>query len=156
MGGEAAAVFVTRERMNFRKKEGLIMNENLERFKELLLTDEEFQSKLKAASEAYTGEQTEEAVFNNVLVPLAAEYGVTATFDEFKDYLSGLENVEMSQEELGQIAGGDKGFGASACFGVGVGVGGHGEGSRINAICILVGTGDKVAACAGNGVTTDD
>ena len=130
--------------------------DGIKKFQELLNTDEEFRQKLKAAVQSYKGDQTAEAVFQSVFVPIAAEYGITDTFDDFNSFLSGLNGQEMDQTELSQIAGGDKGFGASACYQVGVGVGGHGEGSRINAICIIIGTGDKVAACAGEGVTTDD
>lgn len=35
------------------------MNEGLTKFRELLLTDEEFRTKIRSAAEAYKGEQTE-------------------------------------------------------------------------------------------------
>ena len=47
------------------------MNEGIRKFVELQRTDETFQAKLKAAVESYTGENSEEAVFNGVLVPVA-------------------------------------------------------------------------------------
>ena len=49
----------------------MYMNEGIKKFEELQRTDETFQAKLKAAVESYTGENTEEAVFNGVLVPVA-------------------------------------------------------------------------------------
>ena len=58
------------------------MNEGIKKFEELLKTDEAFQKKLADAAQAYNGEMTEEAIFNNVLVPIASEYGITATIDE--------------------------------------------------------------------------
>ena len=48
------------------------MNDGVRKFEELIKTDEQLQEKLKMALENYTGERTEEAVFNNVLVPAAA------------------------------------------------------------------------------------
>ena len=68
-------------------------------------TDKEFRTKLNAAVEAYTGERSEEAIFHNVLVPLVAEYGVTAAYDEFKDFINSLNDGEMSRDELKQAAG---------------------------------------------------
>ena len=56
------------------------------KFRELLLTDTEFQEKLRKASEAYKGEKDEKAVFDNVLTPLAKEYGLSATYEEFREY----------------------------------------------------------------------
>jgi len=131
------------------------MNKDIERFRELLFTDEGFQAKLKTAAEAYTGEQTEEAVFNDLLVPLASEYGITATFDDFKKYLDSIKDQELSADEIAQVAGGGKdavGFGASGCLYVGVGWGGGGE-SGSAAGCAVVGFGNSAAACAGDGVT---
>lgn len=49
------------------------MNQELKKFEELFKTDAGFQEKLKAAMYTYAGEQTEQAVFEAVLVPLAAE-----------------------------------------------------------------------------------
>ena len=94
------------------------MNDGFNKMKELLLSDEEFRGKLKAAYEAYKGDQTDESVFNEVLVPLAAEYGITATYDEYKEYIRSVpDDEELSPEELDQVAGGDKmkGFGGAVC-----------------------------------------
>ena len=125
------------------------MNEGLKKFRELLLYDKEFQGKLKAAAESYTGEQTEEAVFNGLLVPLAAEYGVTATFTEFKTYMESLsDNSEMSREELTQVAGGDKGFGGTLCKYIGIG-----GGATSNGGCLGIGgsNGYNLDLCIGEG-----
>ena len=134
------------------------MNEDIRKLQKLLLTDEDFQNKLKAAAEAYDGEQTEEAVFNGVLVPLAAEYGITATFDEYKEYMSGLNELEiseleLSEEEMSQIAGGKPdggGLGVTDCKGVGGGVGALGSSGGAG-ICALVGIGWGRQACITGG-----
>ena len=60
---------------------------DLMKFRELMFTDADFQEKLKKAGEAYTGDKSEKAVFDNVLIPLAKEYGLSATFEEFKEYI---------------------------------------------------------------------
>lgn len=125
------------------------MNEGLQKFRELLLTDEAFQQKLKAALETYNGEQTEEAVFNSVLVPLAAEYGLFATYDEFRDFVS--EDQKMDNEELAQIAGGKTGgIGKNSCLGIGIGIGaGGGDGS--GGVCFAIGGGWGDYECLGSG-----
>ena len=101
------------------------------------MTDDEFRKKLQSATEAYKGEQTEEAIFNNVLVPIAGEYGVTATFEEFKEYMSSLEDGEMNKDELKMVAGGSKGCGVLYCIYAGLGVGGTSNGG-----CLVVGGSD--------------
>ena len=128
--------------------------ENLEKCRELFLTDEKFQKKLKAAAEAYTGEQTEEAIFNSILVPLAAEYGITATFDEFKDYIASLNNgAEMSKDELCRIAGGKVnggGVGINQCNYVGLGLGVVAS-SESGGVCVLIGGGGGADFCWAGG-----
>ena len=128
------------------------MNGDIKKFEELMTTDEAFQVKLKAALENYSGEQTEKAVFEEVLAPLAKEYGLSATYEEFAAYLKDLaENqLKMGDDELGQIAGGSKekdyAIGASACCGIGAGVLGP------SAFCVGIGFGGKGAgACVGPG-----
>ena len=129
------------------------MKEGLDKFRKLLLTDEEFQMKLKAAAEAYTGEQTEEAVFNNVIVPVANEYGISATFEEYKAYIENLSDQEMDDEEIVQVAAGGKnmkGFGAAACIGCGLGFGG-GLGDDRAFACLAIGGGGNASGCAWEG-----
>jgi len=126
----------------------------LEKFRELLLTDEDFRKKLKEASESYTGDKTEEAFFNNTLVPVASEYGISATYDEFKSYMEQLNDQELNSDEIAQVAGGDtKGFGATACYVIGVGLGNTTD--YVGNKCVVVGAGMGGAeACAGDGVST--
>lgn len=128
------------------------MKEGFEKFRELLLTDEEFRAKLKKAGEAYTGEHTEESLFYEILAPLAAEYGITADYEEYKAYAAELEDKEMSADELSQVAGGGKGFGgfgANLCLGIGVGAG-----VTTETLCFAVGWGNP-GACAIEGAWVD-
>jgi len=125
------------------------MKEGLEKFRKLLLTDQDFQNKLKEASMNYTGEQTEEAIFNSVLVPLAAEYNITATYDEFMEYSSNLSNQELSSDELSMVAGGKPdggGFGMTQCTGAGGGLGAAGS-SAGGGVCVFTGLGWGDPAC---------
>ena len=128
------------------------MNEGIKKFEELLRTDESFQTKLKAAVEAYTGEDNEEAVFNGVIIPVAKEYGISASYEEVKEYIRNLSYTDeiVSEDELKQIAGGKGGgFGAGVCFGVGIGWG-VACGDDGTVACIVVGHGTKYC-CIGEG-----
>ena len=133
------------------------MNGGLKKFRELLLTDKEFQKKLRNYMEEYTGEQTEEAVFNAVLVPLAAEYNITAPFDEFRAFILSMSDDEMSRDELQQIAGGKtavSGAGASGCYYVGIGIGGiEVDPSNYGSFCVVIGFGKSSTACWNEGTT---
>ncbi len=145
--------------------------EDLKKFHELITTDPEFQEKFKAAAEKYDGEPDEEAVFEKVVLPLGKEHGLSATYDEFRDYIeavaSGAENGELagelSEDELTQVAGGKgggAGIGKCAIFGVGIGVGGadtpHGSGSHFGVgICIGIGAGAGSYKCFGSGEADD-
>jgi hypothetical protein len=137
------------------------MNEGFQKFAELARTDSQFQQKLKAAIEAYSGEMTEEAVFNNVLVPLANEYGIFGTFEEFRAYTESLANQPMSKDELTQIAGGKAGgLGITACLGVGLGGGGGGSSSTEDSAgsvgaCFGFGIGVNGFACFGKGIGSE-
>lgn len=129
------------------------MNEGLKKFQELLMTDEKFQAKLMEAVSACQGEPTEEEIFNTVLTPLAAEYGISATYDEFKEYMDSLNNREINSDEVAQIAGGtSKGFGleATACIGIGFGAG-AGAGKEGGGVCVIWGVGWGSNFCAGEG-----
>ena len=131
------------------------MNKNLEKFQQLLLSDNEFQQKLKSAAESYDGEKTEEAVFANILMPVAQEYGIEITYDEYKEYAANLSGAKMSDAELAQVAGGDKGTNGggivkSNCTGLGVGYG-AGAGEKSGGICLLVGIGWGDTTCVGPG-----
>ncbi len=134
------------------------MNQGLKQFENLLRTDTEFQEKLKTAADNYKGNMDDRSVFEGLLVPLAKEYGITATYDEFQEYLESLrkisegECVNLSQDELEQVAGGKSGgLGAVGCSGVGSGIGFSGGDNGISA-CICLGGGnheDSICATAG-------
>ena len=116
--------------------------------------------------EAYQGERTPEAVFTNVLTPIANEYGITATYDELKAYFeeaaqsSASANgtaYELSDEELKALAGGGSGskgggLGGTLCIGVGFGLGG-GAGKEGGGVCAVVGVGWGCDHCLGEGET---
>ena len=128
------------------------MSEGIKKFEELARTDAAFREKLKAAMEKYSGEESEKAVFENVLVPLAAEYGISATYDEFRAYLEGISDQEMSSDEVKQVAGGvTKGGGANACFIVGLGGGAVYSDENGGTVCLGVGIGDAAEACVTKG-----
>ena len=111
---------------------------NVERFEELLRSDEGLQAKLRAATDAYEGDRSDErAVFDAVVAPLAAEAGLPFAFEEAK--AAAEDGATLSDAELDAVAGGgcfifglgggsdganacsDKSSGAGACAGVGVG-----------------------------------
>ncbi len=120
------------------------------KFRELLLSDADFQEKLRKAGEAYTGEKDEKSVFDNVLVPVAREYGLSATYEEVKNYtasFSGEADGELSEDELEQVAGG-KGDGAILCGIVGLGIG-HTKLEKGTAGCFVLGVGAGICVCEG-------
>lgn len=125
---------------------------DLIKFRDLLASDSEFQEKFRKAAEAYTGPQDEKSVFEKLLQPLGKEYGLSATYEEFKDLTStpaGDAEGELSEDELAQVAGG-KNSGIGFCAGVGIGdlFGGHkdlSEGYRLG--CQVVGA----SVCLGAG-----
>ena len=87
--------------------------EGIKKLQELMHSDETFQQKLKDALASYSGEQSEEAIFDAVLTPLAKEYDISATYEEFKE-LKGTHT--LSEDELEQVSGGiDSIFGIPLC-----------------------------------------
>ena len=133
------------------------MSDGILKFRELLLTNEEFQAKLKNAVESYDGEKSEEGVFNKVLMPVASEYGISATFSEFKSSMEHLQVMmkNSTRKKLLRFSGGDKGFGINLCAGVGVGIGDSGD-----CVCAVLGgstpggyCSGSTGACAGPGVS---
>lgn len=86
--------------------------ENVEQFERLLREDEGLQAKLAAASKAYEGEKTEEAVFEELLAPIAAGVGLPFTLGEALTYVS--QTRVLSDEELDAVAGG-----SSVCYIIG-------------------------------------
>lgn len=125
------------------------MNEGIKKYRDLLLTDPEFQQKLKTAMTNYNKEHTEEAFFNEVLAPLGLEYGISVSYDEFREYAD--SDREMDDTELTQIAGGKGGgLGAGTCMivGLGFGAGGTGDGGGV---CVALGVGYEEYGCLGSG-----
>ncbi len=136
--------------------------EDLLKYRDLLLNDSDFQKKFLAAAEKYDGDKDEKAVFDKVVLPLGKEYGLSATYEEFKEYtdtFAGITEPELSEDELAQVAGG-KGGGLiwTKCmlFGFGIGVGGATEKTSTGydagmGICIGIGAGGNGVSCAGSG-----
>lgn len=114
---------------------------------------------MKSGAEKYYGEQTPEAVFQNLISPLAEEAGCHFTWEEYKEYMTNEANLtqELNLDEMEQVGGGstDAGGGAVACFSLGIGIGGGIIESRPTTLaggCLLIGLGIGAIACAGNGV----
>ena len=121
------------------------MTEGIKKFAELMNTDEAFQAKLNAAAQSYKGESTPEAVYNNVLSPIAKEYSISVSLEEFNEFISSQGNDEsLSFDELGQVAGGKETTGRPlvACDGIGVHSGGG---------CLSLGVGWGHSSCMGKG-----
>ena len=135
------------------------MNQDFQKFIDLLQTDTELQEKMKAASENYTGEQTQEALFQNLVIPAAEEAGFQFTWDDFLEYVEQekeeLRGLEL--DEMDQVAGGFDGVGVTACIGPGIGLGGSVVDKRVRLAggCLGVGFGYGANACAGEGVAAD-
>ena len=125
---------------------------DISKFRELLLTDADFQEKVRKAAEAYKGEQDEKAVFDKLLTPIAEEYGLSATFEEFKEYTEAFTDgaaSELSDDELSQVAGG-KGSGAFVCGLIGGGFGSTCK--NTNDWCMVVGVGVGICVVEGASV----
>ncbi len=133
------------------------------KFEELLRTDISFQTKLRQAAEQYSGDSGDEkAIFENLLLPVAQEYGLSASYEEFRDYMKAITspgNEELSENELEQVAGG-KGGGAGVgfCLGIGTGIGGGGATAPdipVNGgLCAMIGIGVGGYSCFGSGEST--
>ena len=119
--------------------------ENAKKFEELLTSDENLQTKLRAAADSYTGDKKDEkAVFDAVIVPLANEANLPFTYEEAREYA--MENRELSLDEGNAAAGGnaelDGGKGGCAIIGI------TDEPETVSCI----NTDEGVAACAYVGV----
>ena len=131
------------------------MNKDAERFMELLKTDKALQDKIAAAAESYAGDKTQEAVFQNVTLPVAEEAGFHFTFDELEEYLvqqkGSVQTLDM--DEMDQVAGGTMGggVGITVCAQkMGVGIGGTYSDDGSN-ICAILGYGETDSICVGIG-----
>ena len=92
--------------------------ENVKKFMELLKRDEELQKKVKEATEAYTGDKTDEkAVFDAVLAPIAKEAGYEFSFEDAEELAKTSGDDELSEDEAAAAAGG--GWRNNACFIIG-------------------------------------
>ena len=117
-----------------------MVKEDAKKFMELLNTDEELQHKVKAATETYAGDKADEkAVFEGILAPIAKEAGYEFTFADAEELAKSSEDVELSDDDLGAVAGGAGGcfllgfsslhseccddYGSGLCSGIGIGVG---------------------------------
>ncbi len=138
---------------------------DLIKFRDLLVNDSDFQEELREAAEKYTGEQDEKSVFENLLLPLGQKHGLSATYDEFKEFTGAFAadaQGELSEDELEQVAGGKGGgliWTKCVLFGYGIGVGGAVEKTSTGydtgmGICIGIGAGGNKVSCAGSGDPT--
>ena len=92
--------------------------ENAKKFMELLKRDEELQKKVKEATEAYTGDKTDEkAVFDAVLAPIAKEAGYEFSFEDAEELAKTSGDDELSEDEAAAAAGG--GWRSNGCFFIG-------------------------------------
>ena len=125
--------------------------EDHKKFQELLTSDADFQEKFRKAAEAYKGEPDEKSVFEGLLLPLAKEHGLSATYDEFKEYTRAFAGAdgELSDDELAQVAGGkDSGIGLCLLVGAGDMFGEGDWRDNYRLICEVVGLS---AICPGVG-----
>ena len=131
------------------------MAESMEKFLELVKNDEAVQKKLQAAVDSYTGEQTEEAAFTSIMIPLAEEYGFKISYDEFQQ-VKEQKIKEYTPDEMDQIAGGDVeveggGIGLVDCTGFGSGFG-LAAGKNGGGVCIVIGAGKGKQMCLFAGI----
>ena len=129
------------------------MNQDLEKFGEMLRTDPDLQESIAEAAVSHSGTLSTEEAYN-LLKPFAEAHGFHATFGEFKEYLDTINRSNdgtLSDNELEQVAGGkSRGLGATECYVVGGGLGasgGDGEGG----LCVGIGFGWGNSACCTDG-----
>ena len=103
---------------------------NVQKFEELLRSDEGLQEKLREATEAYDGNKEDErAVFDAVVAPLAAEAGLPFAYEEAREYATGV--TEFSADDLA------------------IGTGGHEDYlGQPDGSCIFIGFGCGADACS--------
>ncbi len=83
------------------------MQENVKRFNELLEKDEQLKNKIRAAFAAYDRDKNDDkAVFDAVIVPVAAQAGYEFTYEEAMAELKTSGYDGLSENELGEAAGG--------------------------------------------------
>ena len=140
------------------------MNQDLQKFLELLKTDKDLQEKMKASAENYTGEKSQEDVFRNLILPAAEKAGFHFSWEEYQEALKQeISNVQkMDLDELSQVAGGDTTYGSSAaaCYKIGLGAGiavninDDETASELATFCWIIGFGEA-SACIYQGASSD-
>lgn len=111
--------------------------ENVKLFEEALQKDSDLQAKLKEKEAGYTGDREDRGkISEEILLPLAAEYGLPFTLEELKaEEEARQKEGAVSEEELESVSGGTL-FGV--CFLVGAGISGDCE--LLGAgMCLLLG-----------------
>ena len=139
------------------EQKGTIMENNVQKFVDLLQEDASLQEKIQDAIKNYSGEQTLEAAFQAVLQPIIEEKECSFTVEDLQEYIKEkAASIEiMSKDELKQTAGGTGGLGATACYALGAGLGVHANQHPDDptcvdefGVCIVVGIGLGAGACA--------
>ena len=94
-----------------------MMNNSVKLFLGKIHSDEELYARVMEESKAYTGEKTDEAVWDSIMAPIAKETGYDITLEDYKAYVNEIKaSEELSEDEMQAVAGG-----LSFCFIVGFG-----------------------------------
>lgn len=96
--------------------------ENVREFMKRVTEDESLQAQLKAAQDAYAGDRDDrEAVAREVILPVAVSAGLPFTLDDLKAAeKEERQGSELSDDELGQVAGGVEENSWGLCVGFGI------------------------------------
>ncbi len=132
-------------------------------FVEKVKSDPELQKKLQASFDGFSGEQTEKAIFNEILSPIASEVGFSLTFEEVKQESERMRSAagQLNEDELGDVVAGrdfnDIRFGAGSvdCQGAGVGLGVAVSQTGASG-CLMIGGGSAKGFCIFTGVKDFD
>ena len=133
------------------------MSEDFSKLMELMKTDEGFKTRLQEKAEGYTGDKSGESVFNGIIVPVAAEYGLDVSCADAKAWAENLKCRALDPDELSQVSGGGegKGYGMVLCDGLGIGLGAAAgdddHGWFYAGLCLLAGVGQGELDCWGSG-----
>ena len=129
---------------------------NVGKFYEKLAQDAALAEKLTALDKNFAeknGTSADDAAMREkaveaVIIPLAKEEGLPFTLEELKEYeQEQLKEMNLSEDELDQVAGGRKGGGINACAFLGFGLGKTTKKGN-TAVCFIIGGSDgPVAGC---------
>ena len=138
------------------------MSNDVSKFFELLASDKNLVKKLSDNDRTYADIHKDDEVdrlkaAEEIIMPIAKEAGFNFTLKDLMDYEEKQNDAideEISEEELSQVAGGQRtldGYGATACYWLGLGFGASkpyrdGEGN----FCVIFGYG-KTNACWSEG-----